>query len=76
MWKILWTLALMVVCGVVAFVATLASLMELGLKLHNNYEYYGGYPAVLLIYGCGIIGFLAPAVVVWYLQRQEMRKPR
>ena len=69
MWKILWTLALMVVCGVVAYVATLASLIVLGLTLHKNYQYYEA--ASLLIPGCGIIGFFSLAVVVSYLQRQE-----
>ena len=76
MWRILGTLALMVVCGVVAYVATLTSLMELGSKLHNNYEHYGGYPAGVLIYGCGIIGFLVPGVVVWYLHRRATRNGR
>ncbi len=74
MWKklrILGIFILMVICGVVAYAAAMTFLMGLGLKLHDNYEYYGGYPALVIVYGCGTIGFLAPAVIVWYLDKHS-----
>ena len=50
MWKfvnvlaaVLGTLVLMVVCGITAFATAVFVLIPLGLKLHNNYEYYGLY---------------------------------
>jgi hypothetical protein len=60
--KMLGIFTLMVVCSVVAFVAALTFLMGLGSKLHDNYEYYGGGSALIFAYGCGAIGFLAPAI--------------
>ena len=72
MWKILGTLALMVTSGMVALAAAIFILMDLGSRLHDNYEYYGKYPA--LFFGPAAIAFLAPGVVVWYLHKRGTRK--
>jgi hypothetical protein len=71
--KILGTFALMVASGVVAFGAAVAFLMNLGLKHHDNYEYYSRFPGTLFIFGCASIGFIAPAALVWYLDRNSWR---
>jgi hypothetical protein len=62
---------LMLVCGLVAFVAAVWLLLSLGLRLHNNYEYYGQTPAVLLVYVAAAIGFIIPALATWYLYRRR-----
>ncbi len=67
---IVGTLLLMVVSGIVTYVTAIVILMELGTKFHGNYEYYGSFPALILLYGLGAIGFLAPGVVVWYLHKR------
>ena len=40
-------------------------------KFHDNYEYYGSYWIVILLYGLSAIGFLAPGVAVWYFHKRE-----
>ena len=62
MWKIVGTLALMVVSGIVTLAVTITYLMNLGMKRHDNYEYYAAF-----VWGPAVIGFLAPGVVVWVL---------
>jgi hypothetical protein len=71
--KIFGTIALMVAGSVVAFGAAVTFLMNLGLKHHDNYEYYGGFPGMLFILGCASIGFISPAILVWYLDRNSWR---
>ena len=67
MWRIIRLLAAMVVGGSVTLFVTLLILMEMGLKYHGNYEYYGHQNPVL-IWGIALIGCLAPGVLVWYLE--------
>jgi hypothetical protein len=62
------TLAVMVACGIVAFATAVVFLMRLGLKQHDNYEYYGSWPALTLVYGAGLAGFLIPGFLVWRKQ--------
>ena len=64
------TLLLMVVGGLLTYVTTIVILMGLGTKFHDNYEYYGSFSALILLYGLGAIGFLAPGVVVWYFHKR------
>lgn len=64
------TLLLMAGSGIVTYVTMIVILMGLGTKFHGNYEYYGSYSALILLYGLGAIGFLAPGVVVWYLHKR------
>ena len=45
-----------IVSGVVFLAAATCILMSLGLKYHDNYEYYGQYPALYL--GPGVVGLL------------------
>jgi hypothetical protein len=64
------TLVSMVLCGAVTLLLTAVVLMNLGTRFHGNYEHYGiNYPA--LFWGPGILGFLAPAVLAWYLCRRD-----
>lgn len=69
--KILCVLATMVACGAVAFGAAVTFLMHLGLKLHDNYEYYRGPFGVAFIVGSTIVGFVAPAIIAWYLGKRS-----
>ncbi len=59
-------LAVMVACGVVASGTAIVFFMNLGLKHHDNYEYYGSLPVLLLVYGAGLTGFLIPGFLVWH----------
>ena len=69
MWKILGTLALMVVSGIVTWAVAAFILIDLGSRLHGDYDYYGKY--VLLF---AAIGFLAPGILVWYLHKRGTKK--
>ena len=64
-------LAVMVACGVVASGTAIVFFMNLGLKHHDNYEYYGSLPVLLLVYGAGLAGFVIPGLVVWRLRSNE-----
>lgn len=70
---VIGTVALMIVCGAVAAVVMLRLLMAVGMSYHNNYEYYGQGPAVLLIPIAGIIGFATPGFLVWRLHKNQWR---
>ena len=67
---VLLVLVSMVLCGFLTLGMTGVILMNLGTRFHGNYEYYGiNYPA--LFWGGVIPGFLAPAVLAWYLSRRD-----
>jgi hypothetical protein len=51
----------MTACGFGTLVVAVMYLMNLGSRLHGNYEYFGNYP--LLYLGPAAIGFVAPALV-------------
>lgn len=70
--KVVGALLVMAACGVAAFVATITFFMNLGLKRHGNYEYYGSWPVAGLIYLAGAIGFLAPGMVMWRLRARPI----
>ncbi len=63
MWKIIGTLASMVVAGVVTFYVTLLSL---GKPQSGDEANFNGRLAI----AAAILAFLAPAVVVWYLDKR------
>ena len=67
------TFILMVACGAAATIGTISFLMSLGLKYHDNYEYYGKMPAVLLIPFAAVVGFVVPGVVIWRLHHNRWR---
>jgi hypothetical protein len=69
--KILGTLALMVASGFLAIVMAATFLMNLGLKLHDNYEYYRSPFSMVLMVACGIAGFAIPELLIWSLQRSR-----
>lgn len=69
----LGAVVLMGACGLVAYVGALTFLMNLGLKLHDNYEYYGGFCGSIFIFGSGAIGFAAPGAILWHLRNRNVR---
>jgi hypothetical protein len=68
---IVGTFALMLACGAAAMVGMIRALISVGLKYHNNYEYYGQTPAVLLIPIATVFAFAMPAIIVWRLHRNR-----
>jgi hypothetical protein len=74
MWKTLGTLALMVFSGVFALVVCIFILMSRGLRLHDNYEYYGDYAPLCV--GVAVIAFIAPGVIVLYVRRLTAKTER
>jgi hypothetical protein len=72
--SILGILASMIVSGAVAFFVTILVLMQLGLSLHDNYEYYGRYP--LLVWGPASLAFVTPAVIASQVSRRRGRMAR
>lgn len=81
MWKswrnivtVVGALALMVACGLAAYVGALTFLIQLGSKIHGNYEYYGRYPSSgVFIFASGAIGFVIPGVILWHLRNHNFR---
>jgi hypothetical protein len=63
----------MLASGAAAAVGTLSVLMSLGMKYHDNYEYYGQTPAVLLIPIAAIVAFMLPGIIVWGLHQNQWR---
>ena len=74
MWKIVGTFASMVASGFVAFYVAIYILMQLGSRFHDNYEFYGQFPALFLVPAA--IGFLAPGMIVWHLHKRTTRNGR
>lgn len=70
---IVGTLALMTALGAAAAVGTLHVLMTLGMKYHNNYEYYGLTPVRWLIPLFGLVCFALPGIIVWRLHDKPWR---
>jgi hypothetical protein len=64
---------LMVASGAAATIGATSFSMSLGLKYHNNYEYYGKLPAMLLIPFAAIVGFVVPGIVIWRLHINRWR---
>ena len=71
--KILVTLVVMMACGGIAFGVAVSFLMNLGLKLHGNYEYYGGVLGQVFIFGSGALGLAVAAIFVWYMNKNSWR---
>lgn len=68
----------MLISGFASMAGVIVFLMNLGLKYHDNYEYYGaiwlnGYPALFLMCLAGAIGFAAPGVICWRLSDRKVR---
>lgn len=62
----------MALWGFIAFVVSVGALTELGTRWHNNYEYYGKYPALYL--GPALVAFLIPAIFEWWRKRRQTTK--
>ena len=52
--------------GGFCFMFAIVILMNLGTKLHGNYEYYGAYWWVYC--GAGVIGLFIPSILAWILR--------
>ena len=83
-WKILGILVLMVVSGMATVFVGGIILMNTGLRLHADYEYYqlGEYwalyfrPAATVFLVPGVVAGVVTGVVVWYLHKRGTRKER
>ena len=71
---VLGTLLLMAASGIVALAVPIMFLMELGSRLHGNYEYYGNWASALVIWGLAAIAFLAPGVICFILHKRGHTK--
>jgi len=67
------TIVLMVCSGAAAAVVATRLLMSLGLKYHDNYEYYGQSAALLVIPIVALVAFVVPGIIVWNLYRNQWR---
>ena len=67
------TIVLMVCSGAAAAVVATRLLMSLGLKYHDNYEYYGQSAALLVIPIVAFVAFVVPGIIVWNLYRNQWR---
>jgi hypothetical protein len=67
------TFVLMVCSGAAAAAVAIRLLMSLGMKYHNNYEYYGQSAAVLIIPVVALVAFVVPGLIVWRLHRAQWR---
>ena len=70
---IVGTFVLMVCSGAAAAVVATRLLMSLGLKYHDNYEYYGQSAALLVIPLVAFVAFVVPGMIVWRLHRTQWR---
>lgn len=67
------TFVLMVCSGAAAAVVAIRVLMSLGLKYHDNYEYYGQSATVLVIPVAAFVAFVLPGLIVWRLHKSHWR---
>ena len=57
------------VSALLCFVTALLLLTELGIRWHDNYEYYGKYPALFLL--PPIVGAFLPRLLAWMIRRRN-----
>ena len=67
------TFVLMVCSGAAAAVVVTRILMSLGMRYHDNYEYYGQSAALLVIPVVAFVAFMVPGLIVWGLHRTQWR---
>jgi MFS family permease len=60
-----------IVSGLAFFFVSIAVLMELGTEYHDNYEYYGQYPALYVI--PGLVGLFFPRMLAWLVTKYKER---
>jgi len=58
--------------AVLCFFGAIIVLMQLGLARHDNYEYYGNYPALYLV--PPLVGYSLPSILAWIWRRGTQRK--
>ena len=56
-----------ILSAVLFFFGSIILLMQVGLARHNNYEYYGNYPALYLV--PPLVGYFLPSLLAWILRR-------
>ncbi|TWU28472.1 hypothetical protein [Bythopirellula polymerisocia] len=64
---------LMLAGGIAGLMYSVTFLMNLGLKYHDNYEYYRGFLAGCFVWLAGPIGFATPGIMYWYFRTHEVR---
>jgi hypothetical protein len=72
--KGLGILLLMAISGVVWYLVSVFVFFALGVSLHDNYEYYGRYPAIFLT--AALVGFFFPLLVLEWLKRIGAQRRR
>ena len=72
MQKLLKSPATALVSAILCFVLALLLLTELGIRWHDNYEYYGKYPALFLL--PPVMGLFLPWLLAWSLRKRKSHK--
>ena len=63
-----------IVSGLAFFFVATVVLMQLGTTYHDNYEHYGGYPALYVI--PGLLGLFFPSMLAWVFGRVRNRNDK
>ena len=64
--KLVVLLALMPICGIVALILVVFSLMGVGLWLEDNYELlFSGSKGIVIVAGTFAVGALVPLLLLW-----------
>ncbi|QEG34764.1 hypothetical protein Pr1d_20480 [Bythopirellula goksoeyrii] len=59
--------------GVAGVMYSMTFFMNLGLKYHDNYEYYGGTLATCFLWLAAAVGFATPGIIFWHFRNREVR---
>lgn len=67
MQKLLRSSSTAILSAVLCLFGSIIFIMQLGSAQHDNYEYYGKYPALYLV--PPLVGYFVPSLVAWGLRR-------
>lgn len=67
-------LLVMAISGVICLIVSVYMLVELGLNLHGDYEYYGRYPALFVT--PAVVGFFAPLLILLWPEKMNAQRRR